>query len=280
LLSRRIVILLLLAFGLGALVGGVAGVFIFIRIAGGTGEPSAPISAPTLALDQPDTSTDDLAPVATQVAYIAAQVDSLATAAADGNIEAQVTVSATAQVNTVLFRIVPDESEARFIVDERRPFIIGLVGRTDQVAGDILVDFDQPSDSRVGTIRINLRTLQTDDADRDSSIRGAILLSAQPQYEFTDFTPTGISGLPQTVTIGEPITFQVTGDLPLRGVTRSVTFDVTVTPVSQSELNGLARTTIQRADYGLLEGGLIEHGVSEDVVLELEFVARTVESQD
>ncbi|MBZ0286237.1 MAG: YceI family protein, partial [Anaerolineae bacterium] len=64
-----------------------------------------------------------------------------------------------------------------------------------------------------------------------------------------------------------------------RGITRAVTFDLTITPVSKAELRGLARTTIQRADYGLLEAFLADRGVSEAVILELEFVARAIESQ-
>ena len=320
---RRIVAILIATFGLGTLVGGVAGVLIFIQVAGGSGEPSAPISAPTLSLDSLQaavTPGDTFAPVATQIAYIAAQVDALSTGDANRDLETQVagintrleslttaqaqgapsigqTVtpiptgtppptatpistnppSATPPPKQVLFRIVPEESEARYIVDELEPLVNGLVGRTNQVAGDIIVDFDQPANSRVGTIRINLRTLRTDNSRRDSAVRAEVLLSAQPEYEFSDFVPTAVSGLPDTIPVGEPVQFALTGDLPLRGITNSVTFEVTVTAVSEAELRGLARTTIQRADYDLLQAFLADRGVSEEVILELEFVARAVE---
>jgi polyisoprenoid-binding protein YceI len=103
-----------------------------------------------------------------------------------------------------LFRIVPEESEVRFIVDEIMPPRNGLVGNTNQVAGDIIVDLDHPRNSRVGTIRVNLRTLRTDEPGRDQALRGEILLSARPEYEFSDFAPTAISGLPDSVSIGQP----------------------------------------------------------------------------
>jgi polyisoprenoid-binding protein YceI len=183
---------------------------------------------------------------------------------------------AQALPSQVLFRIVPEESEARYIVDEIEPPRKGLVGRTNQVAGDIIVDFDNPSNSRIGVIRINLRTLHTDEPARDGTVRSQVLLSARPEYEFTDFAPKEIKGLPAKITLGQAITFQVTGDLPLRGVTRSVTFSVTVTPISHEEIKGIAHTTILRDDYGLLQSPLADHGVSKQIILELEFVARAV----
>jgi polyisoprenoid-binding protein YceI len=334
-MSRRTVaILVLVALAVGGVIGGLVGVFIFIDLVGGTGEPSAPISAPTLSLDDLRTEAPpaytlhtEIAQIGAQVAQVGTEVAQLSEAAAINSglatevaaINAQMeqvlanqqqavaqavtpsrtprptrtptptftpsltytpsvtpTITPTAQPNQVLFRIVPEESQARFIVDELKPFIIGLVGSTDQVAGDFIVDFDHPPNSRVGTIRINVRTLRTDDPSRNESIRCCILLSERPEYEFSDFIPTAIQGLPDTVSIGDTVHFQITGDLSLRGITRSLTFDTTLMLVSETEITGLATTTIQRANYDLLEGGLIEHGVSEAVTLEIEFVARAV----
>jgi polyisoprenoid-binding protein YceI len=175
-----------------------------------------------------------------------------------------------------LFRIVPDESEVRFIVDEARPFIIGLVGSTRQVAGDIIVDFDRPVNSRLGIIRINMRTFSTDDRDRNQAIRCCILQSTRPEYEFSDFVPTAVTGLPDQITFGEAVNFQIMGDFTIKGITRSLTFDTAVTATSRDEIHGLASTTVQRADFDLLEGGVVEHGVAEAVKLEIEFVARAV----
>lgn len=258
-MDRRMsfIAVLVVGFVAGAIVGSVAGIFLFIRAIGGSGEPSAPITAPTLDLSAITTMSDS-APQAAQI----------------------VTPTPPPTVTPAprparLFRIVPEESEARFLVDELRP-LMTAIGRTRQVAGDILVDFERPANSRLGVVRINLRTLRTGDADRDAAIRGGILLSARPEYEFSDFTPTAINGLPDTVIVGEPVNFQVVGDLPLRGITHSLTFEVTVTVLSETELKGLATTQINRHDYGLLNDGLLEHGVSETVRLELEFVARAV----
>lgn len=50
-------LLFVFIFGLGTVFGGIVSLFVFIRITGGTGEPSMPISAPKLSIDTIVTST-------------------------------------------------------------------------------------------------------------------------------------------------------------------------------------------------------------------------------
>ena len=82
----------------------------------------------------------------------------------------------------MLYRIVSEESEVRFslaeILDDEPNQVIGA---TDQVAGDILIDFENPEASRVGQIRVNVRTLRTDNNVRDRAIRSFVLESGQEQ---------------------------------------------------------------------------------------------------
>src|SRR5262245_4754503 len=86
-MSRRIAALMLVAFVLGAGIGGIAGVFIFIRTVGGSGEPSVTISAPTLSLAMltttPAAAQPDMVAMGTQVAIMAAQVNQLVQATPD-----------------------------------------------------------------------------------------------------------------------------------------------------------------------------------------------------
>lgn len=180
-----------------------------------------------------------------------------------------------ASADTVVFSIVPAESEARFIIDEElRGVPTTVIGATDQVAGSMAVSFANPTITEMGQVRINARTLMTDNEFRNRALRGQILQSAQDEFEFVTFDPTGIDGLPETATLGEAFTFQLTGDLTVRDVTNSVTFDVTVTPVSEERIEGSATATVQRADYNLLIPDVPGvANVSEDVVLEIDFVA-------
>lgn len=266
----RVVLFGMVMLGIGAVMGGISGVFLFIRITGGTAAPSVPISAPTLSLEMIST------PSAPAGVFTPTSPTVMPTLVAGVAVTEVSTISTP--LSSQLFRIVSEESEVRFAVSETVP--LGMaVGRTNQVAGDIIVDFNNPSNSRIGLIRINLRTLQTDNPDRDRSIRCCVLLSAQQAYEFSDFIPTSISGLPELVQIGQEVDIEVTGDLTLRGTTRTIMFDVSLTIVSADELRGLGRTVVNRSEFGILndaENMFDYHGVAESVTLEFEFVARTV----
>lgn len=173
----------------------------------------------------------------------------------------------------IVMQIVQAESEARFIIDEvlnNAPKTV--VGTTDQVAGEIAVNPNNPSQSRVGVIQVNARTLTTDNDFRNRAIKNRILET--DRYEFITFTPKQLIGLPQTGQIGQRYAFQIVGDLTIRDVTREVTFDVTVTPVSESRLEGRASATIRYADFGITIPQVRQvASVADEVRLEIDFVA-------
>jgi polyisoprenoid-binding protein YceI len=226
-------------------VGIAVGAFAFFWFSGGSGEASAPISAPTL-------------PPAAE-----------ATAAAEGE------AAAADAGEAVTFAIVPAESEVRFMLDEDlRGERITVVGTTREVAGQIRVNFADPAASEVGTIRINMRTLATDNEFRNRAIRGQILRTSEPANEFSDFVPQSITGLPETVTIGQPFSFQISGTFTVLGTQQPITFDVTVTPVSETRIEGSARAVINRNDWGLTIPSVPGvANVEEEVELEIAFVA-------
>lgn len=259
--NQEKIIYSVVAFGIGAIVGGLAGVFIFLNITGGSAEPSEAISAPTLAAES----------FATPVGALGVE-DQVTTT---DNSNAMPDQSETALEPTV-YRIVAAESEARFSVYETFPEGTA-VGHTREIAGDIFVDFETPSISQLGTIRVNLRTLVTGDLDRDKSIRCCVLLTARSEYEFADFVPIQINGFPEQIVLGQSNELQITGNLTLRGVTKPVTFNVLLTIISPEELKGLATAIVMRSDFSIIndsDNGFDYHGVAEEVALEFEFVAR------
>jgi polyisoprenoid-binding protein YceI len=174
-----------------------------------------------------------------------------------------------------LLHISPEESQVRFIIDET---LLGnpktVVGVTDQVAGDMLVDFNNPAHSQLGAIRINVRTLATDNEVRNRALRGQILQSEQDEYEYVEFIPTALNGLPEQVTLGQQFSFEIEGYLTIHGVTRMVTFDATLLPESETRLHGTAVTTVRHQDFDIIipnAPGVA--GVSDNVRLEIDFVA-------
>lgn len=203
----------------------------------------------------------------------AAPAETAASSAAATTEPAASTASETAAASTILAQIVSAESEARFVIDEvlnNAPKTV--VGATDQVAGEIAVDPNDPTKTQVGVIQVNARTLTTDSEFRNRAIKNQIL--STDQYEFVTFTPTAVTGLPAAGTVGQSYTFQITGDLQIRDVTKQVTFDVTATPVSETRLEGTAQTTITYADWGITIPQVRQvASVSDEVRLEIDFVA-------
>jgi polyisoprenoid-binding protein YceI len=148
-----------------------------------------------------------------------------------------------------------------------------VIGETSQVAGQIAADLKDIDAARVGAIRINARTLTTDAEPRNRMLQNQILQTEQ--HEFITFTPTQLIGLPQTATVGQPITFKMVGSLDIKGTQREATFDVTMTPTADNKLEGTAKSTIKYADWGVsIPQVPAVTGVSDQLGLELNFVAR------
>jgi polyisoprenoid-binding protein YceI len=182
-----------------------------------------------------------------------------------------------ASASSVTLVIVPEESEARFIIDE---ILNGadkkVVGTTTAVEGTISADKDDPSAVSVSAVKVDMSTLSTDSSFRNRAIRDFILHTGDPENQFATFEATSYEGLPGSVTIGEPFTFQITGDLTIHGVTHEETFEVTLTPVSDTRIEGTATLSdITYADYSVQILRLPEQvaSVEDTVTLELSFVA-------
>jgi len=178
-----------------------------------------------------------------------------------------------------VYSIDPQNSEARFIIDEvlnGQPTTV--VGTTSQLGGEIRVNQANPAESEIGPVVINARTLETDRPQRNRALRSFILLSAQDQYEFIRFEPTALSGLPDAaVEVGQTLEFQVTGDLSIVDTTQPVTFDAAVTLNADGTLTGTAQTSVQYADFGLTIPNVPQvASVGDTVQLELDFTAAEV----
>ena len=180
--------------------------------------------------------------------------------------------------NQIVFRISQDDSQVEYNIFE---VLNGadntVVGTTNQVAGDILVDMSDPSQTQIGEISINARTFATDDNRRDNSVARFILQSESDANEFITFQPSDITGLPDNLNVGDTVTFQMTGDLTIAGTTHPVTFDVTATLASADQIQGSAQTIVQRSDFNLTIPNVpFVASVGDAVTLKFNFVANAV----
>ena len=140
------------------------------------------------------------------------------------------------------------------------------------------MDFANASASQVGVIRINVRTMETPEDRRDRAVRSRILQSAEDQFEFVDFTPTALEGLPDAVSVGDTVSFTIVGDLKVRDITAEARFQATVTVVAEDRLEGTAEATILRSTYNLVIPQVpFVADVGEEVLLGIKFVATAVD---
>lgn len=200
-------------------------------------------------------------------------VDAAATVEPTVEPTAEPTATSAPVANPITFQIVPAESEARFSLGE---VLAGnpktVVGVTSDLAGEMLVNLNDLSTTQLGVIQISAGTLATDNEFRNGSLREFILQT--DDYPFITFAPTSLSGLPAAAAVGDTVTFEIVGDLTIRDVTQSVTFTATVTIISETQLEGSASTTVNRADFGLEIPSVPNVAdVDEEVLLEIDFVA-------
>jgi len=119
------------------------------------------------------------------------------------------------------------------------------VGRTSSVTGSIEISGTQVTS---GSFEVDMTTVESDEGRRDNQFRGRLMQTDQfPTSTFTLTAPIELGSVP---TEGQQISATATGDLTLRGTTKSVTFDV------QAQLNGgeiqiVGSTDIVFADYGI-----------------------------
>jgi polyisoprenoid-binding protein YceI len=85
----------------------------------------------------------------------------------------------------VTLQISQADSQARFVIDEvLNDAPKTVIGTTDQVAGEIAVDPQNPTQTRVGVIQIDARALTTDSEFRNRAIKNQILQTDEYEVPF------------------------------------------------------------------------------------------------
>jgi polyisoprenoid-binding protein YceI len=157
------------------------------------------------------------------------------------------------------------------------PFTV--VGKTSDVAGDILLDTQDGAKTTVGKISVNARTIKTDNSRRDGAISRLILRSDDAANEFITFEPSTVTGLPEKIEAGKDMDVTITGMLSISGVTKEAVFTGTVRLMDADTLTGAASATVQYKDFGLTVPQVsFVAGVDEQVILDIHFTAKRVNS--
>ncbi|MGW5681595.1 YceI family protein [Nonomuraea sp. NPDC003754] len=141
-------------------------------------------------------------------------------------------------------------------------------GRFDEFEGSARLDGDDPSKSGVA-LTIGARSIQTRNRQRDDQLRGKFLdVDGHPTIAFVSTRVKQVDGT----------TFQVTGDLTIRGVTRPVTVDVELAgaehdPRGDVRIAFTGSATINRKDWGVNWNAATGVLISDKVTLEFDVTA-------
>ncbi len=225
---------------------------------------NVPTATPQAAAAQPSTPSSNASPTAN----VSAQVPVTG---------ATSTASSTTPAGTVDYTIVPGETQVTYEVQEtlfnQNNKLNTAIGVTNQATGDIYGNKADPSQSKIGTITVDISQFKSDRTMRDNFIRRNFLESSK--YPLATFVPTSIDGMPESYQEGQSYSFKVTGNLTAHNVTKPVTFDVTAS-LSGNTLSGTATTMIKMSDFGvgpITLAGMLQ--TQDDVKLTMKFVARS-----
>ena len=165
-----------------------------------------------------------------------------------------------------------DPTHSRIGFSARHAMVTKVRGAFNDIDGTLQLDGTDPSRSSAN-VTIQVASIDTRNADRDAHLRGSDFFSVE---EF----PTITFGSTSARQAGQSA-YELTGDLTIRGVTRSVTvpFELTgsaVDPWGNTRVGFEGSVSVNRKDWGLTWNAALEAGgilVSEKVTLELELSA-------
>jgi polyisoprenoid-binding protein YceI/mono/diheme cytochrome c family protein len=149
-----------------------------------------------------------------------------------------------------VYRIDPSKSSLSYEISEKIAgrSVSKAIGTTNGIAGDLAVNRDEPSKSRLGSIVANIEQFHSDNRLRDARIRSDFLQSHA--YPLATFSATSLEGLPATLVEGKATAFTIVGDAKVHGVTHAVTWDATGT-LHPDGVDVTATAKIKLTDFGV-----------------------------
>ena len=180
--------------------------------------------------------------------------------------------STTTEFATLTGTYTLDTAHTRLGFVARHAMVTKVRGAFNEFSGTAVIDGENPSNSSV-SIAIDVPSIDTRNDQRDEHLRGNDFLDAAGFPQIT-FTSTAIA-------YNGDSAFDVTGDLTIKGVTKSVTiplsFEGSATdPFGNARIGFEGSLTINRKDYGVTWNAALEAGgvlVSDKIVLEFEISA-------
>ena len=165
-----------------------------------------------------------------------------------------------------------DPAHTRIGFVARHAMVTKVRGAFNEFEGTATLDGANPANSSA-QVTISTASIDTRNAQRDGHLRSNDFL-AMDEYPQITFVSTGARQVDES-------TFELTGDLTIKGVTNPITIPFSFEGAAKDPFGNLrvgfeGAVTINRKDYGITWNAALETGgvlVSDKIVLELEVSA-------
>jgi polyisoprenoid-binding protein YceI len=165
-----------------------------------------------------------------------------------------------------------DPTHTRIGFVARHAMVTKVRGSFNEFEGTAVLDGTNPANSSARVV-IEAASIDTRNADRDAHLRSNDFL-AMDEFPQITFVSTSVVPVDET-------TFEVSGDLTIKDVTKPVTIPFTFEgaaqdPFSNQRIGFEGSVTISRKDYGITWNAALETGgvlVGDKIVLEFEVSA-------
>lgn len=168
------------------------------------------------------------------------------------------------------FEVVQAESVALFRTQYWALTAQTATGETQDISGTITVDTDDDALTINGTIRVDLRRLDSGNGQINRVMHDDILETET--YEFANFTPESFTGLSTLPPMGTDVPFTMTGALTVRDITQMVTFDSVLRLVSAERVVISGVADVDRADFDLTAPEPFGSNIRDTVTIAFRFV--------
>ncbi|HKC27151.1 MAG TPA: YceI family protein [Jatrophihabitans sp.] len=178
----------------------------------------------------------------------------------------------TTDFNTLTGTYTVDPSHSRFGFVARHAMVTKVRGSFDEFEGSAVIDGANPANSSV-TVTLQVPSINTRNEQRDAHLRTNDFLDAE-NHPVVTFKSTSIAHEG-----GDD--FVVTGDLTIKGVTKSIEFPLefqgaATDPFGNNRIGLEGSVVINRKDWGVNWNAALETGgvlVSDKITLEFEISA-------
>jgi polyisoprenoid-binding protein YceI len=187
-------------------------------------------------------------------------------------------VAPTASASTNLpagvrrFVVTSGESSAKYVVEETlRGLPATAVGTTTDVTGEIYLSKDGLYKDLPSKFKVDLRTLKTDESQRDNYVRQNVLRTGQ--FPFAEFVVESVSGFPASYAEGTEISLTLNGTMTVKGQSKPVTFTVKARQAGNT-LTATADTQFNMTDFGIEPPEVVLAKAKNGVTLQVVLIAR------